>query len=262
MMENPILEYRHVSVAYQKKIAVNDISFTLRPGEILAIAGESGSGKSTILKAVFGLLSTQGQIIAGDILYHGQSLLKNDQEVNRALFGKEIAMVFQNSEASLHPFYTVEKNLFLIVREHQKLDKEKIRKKALELLTMMNIQDGMRVLKSYPHELSGGIVQRVGMMLAMIMEPQILICDEPTSALDAIAQKQVIDALLLFQKKSHCAILMVSHNMALIHRVASLIAVIHKGKIIEMGSKENIFNHPQHDYTKKLIETTKRIRKL
>lgn len=259
-MGNQVLQYRNVSIAYDGKTVVKDISFTLKSGEILAIVGESGSGKSTIINAIFSTLTHYGNIVHGDILYQGKSLLRNSLEENRQLYGKEIAMVFQNSEASLHPLYTIEKNLNMVVKNHDVPDKDKMRHKALQILSAMNVQDGMRILKSYPFELSGGLNQRVGIMMAMIMAPRILVCDEPTSALDALAQKQVIDALLSFQKKEHCAILMVSHNMALVRQIADDIAVIYNGQMIEYGKKEEIITSPQHDYTKQLLQAGMKMR--
>lgn len=259
-MDNLILEYRNVSIAYGKKTVVKDISFTLKSGKVLAIVGESGSGKSTIINAIYSVLTHCENIVHGDIFYQGTSLLKNSPEVNRQFYGKEIAMVFQNSEASLHPYYTIEKNLNMIVKNHGILDKEKVRYQALQILKSMNVQDGMRILKSYPFELSGGLNQRVGLMMAMIMTPRILICDEPTSALDAVAQKQVVEALRSFQKQEQCAILMVSHNMAVVMEMADDIAVIRDGKIIEYGTKEQIMISPQHDYTKELLQTGMKMR--
>lgn len=254
-MKENILEYKNVDVCYNYQRAVSDISFSLKKGEILGIVGESGSGKSTLIKAAMRLLGNQGKVTKGDILYHNESLLKLDKEKFRQLCGNNIAMIFQDCEASLNPVYTIEESLCQFVLEHVSLSKDEIKKKALKILEIMNIENGERLLKSYPFELSGGMNQRVGIMMAMILKPDLLFCDEPTSALDVLVQKQVIDEMLKMKDLYQSAFVIVSHNIGLIKRMADKVVVIHEGKIVEYGKMEDVIDHPQHDYTKKLLNS-------
>lgn len=253
-MEMGLLEFSKVDIAYGQHCVVHDMSFTVQKGQILAIVGESGSGKSTILKAILGLLGKQGQICHGTICFRDMNLADLQKEKRRQLCGQEIAMIFQNSENSFHPYYTIEDNLYLYVRAHQHLEKRQVRKKAQELLQLMNVTEGERFLKSYPFELSGGMNQRAGIMMAMILEPQLILCDEPTSSLDAVAKKQVLDILLRCRKMYQGAMIVVSHDMAAVEKIADKILVIHRGRMVEYGDKEKILSAPQHEYTKKLVE--------
>lgn len=259
-MRTGLLEFSNVTIAYDQHRVVQDMSFTVEKGEILAIVGESGSGKSTILKSIFGLLGDHGQICQGQICFREMNLADLPKEKRRQLYGQEIAMVFQNSENSFHPFYTIEENLYLFVRAHQRPEKREIRKKALDLLELMNITEGERFLKSYPFELSGGMNQKAGIMMAMILEPKLILCDEPTSSLDAVARKQVLDILSTCRKMKQWGMIVVSHDLVAVERIADKILVIHQGRLVEYGDKEKILAEPQHEFTKKMVKARIRLK--
>ena len=256
MMSN-ILEYRNVDIHYGKKQVIENVSLAMKPGEILGIVGESGSGKSTLIRAAMGLLGEGGTVTQGQILYQGTNTTIDMTQIHgeemRRLRGAEIAMIFQNAGASLCPIRTIEEQLYEAVLEHESISKGEIRDRALELFEQLRFTNGEQILKSYPFEFSGGMNQRVGIVLAMVLRPRLLLADEPTSALDVTVQLQVLREMKKLRDMYGTSIVLVTHNIGVVNYLTDHVAVMHQGKLVEYGTKEDVLNHPQDAYTKKLI---------
>ena len=256
MMSN-ILEYRNVDIHYGKKQVIENVSLAMKPGEILGIVGESGSGKSTLIRAAMGLLGEGGTVTQGQILYQGTNTTIDMTQIHgeemRRLRGAEIAMIFQNAGASLCPIRTIEEQLYEAVLEHESISKGEIRDRALELFEQLRFTNGEQILKSYPFEFSGGMNQRVGIVLAMVLRPRVLLADEPTSALDVTVQLQVLREMKKLRDMYGTSIVLVTHNIGVVNYLTDHVAVMHQGKLVEYGTKEDVLNHPQDAYTKKLI---------
>ena len=256
MMSN-ILEYRNVDIHYGKKQVIENVSLAMKPGEILGIVGESGSGKSTLIRAAMGLLGEGGTVTQGQILYQGTNTTIDMTQIHgeemRRLRGAEIAMIFQNAGASLCPIRTIEEQLYEAVLEHESISKGEIRDRALELFEQLRFTNGEQILKSYPFEFSGGRNQRVGIVLAMVLRPRLLLADEPTSALDVTVQLQVLREMKKLRDMYGTSIVLVTHNIGVVNYLTDHVAVMHQGKLVEYGTKEDVLNHPQDAYTKKLI---------
>lgn len=257
----PILELSHVEIRYQGTPVVHDFSLQMQPGEILGIVGESGSGKSTVIKAAMGLLGKQATVTRGDIFYKGQNVVDAKGETLRSLRGPEMGMVFQNTGASLCPIRSIEDQVYESVTQHEKVSRDEVRDRALELFQKMNLPDGERILKSYPFELSGGMNQRVGIMMAMILKPDLLFADEPTSALDVTVQKQVVEEMMQMRKVFGTGIVIVTHNIGVVEHMADKVAVMHQGKLVEYGTVEEVIHNPKEAYTQKLIRSVLRIKR-
>lgn len=256
MMSN-ILEYRNVDIHYGKKQVIENVSLSMKPGEILGIVGESGSGKSTLIRAAMGLLGEGGMVTQGQILYQGTNATIDMTQIHgeemRRLRGAEIGMIFQNAGASLCPIRTIEEQLYEAVLEHESISKGEIRDRALELFEQLRFTNGEQILKSYPFEFSGGMNQRVGIVLAMVLRPRLLLADEPTSALDVTVQLQVLREMKKLRDMYGTSIVLVTHNIGVVNYLTDHVAVMHQGKLVEYGTKEDVLNHPQDAYTKKLI---------
>lgn len=256
MMSN-ILEYRNVDIHYGKKQVIENVSLSMKPGEILGIVGESGSGKSTLIRAAMGFLGEGGTVTQGQILYQGTNTTIDMTQIHgeemRRLRGAEIAMIFQNAGASLCPIRTIEEQLYEAVLEHESISKGEIRDRALELFEQLRFTNGEQILKSYPFEFSGGMNQRVGIVLAMVLRPRLLLADEPTSALDVTVQLQVLREMKKLRDMYGTSIVLVTHNIGVVNYLTDHVAVMHQGKLVEYGTKEDVLNHPQDAYTKKLI---------
>ena len=256
MMSN-ILEYRNVDIHYGKKQVIENVSLAMKPGEILGIVGESGIGKSTLIRAAMGLLGEGGTVTQGQILYQGTNTTIDMTQIHgeemRRLRGAEIAMIFQNAGASLCPIRTIEEQLYEAVLEHESISKGEIRDRALELFEQLRFTNGEQILKSYPFEFSGGMNQRVGIVLAMVLRPRLLLADEPTSALDVTVQLQVLREMKKLRDMYGTSIVLVTHNIGVVNYLTDHVAVMHQGKLVEYGTKEDVLNHPQDAYTKKLI---------
>lgn len=252
-MTEHLLKVQDLEICYRDEPVVKGLSLSMKESEILGIVGESGSGKSTLLKAAMGILDKKAQVSQGEIFYKDKNILGMDQRTLRQLHGPEMGMIFQNTSAALCPIRTIEDQLYECVQQHEKVEKDQIRERALELFEKMRFQDGERVLKSYPFELSGGMNQRVGIMMAMILKPRLLFADEPTSALDVTVQAQVVKEMLQMREAYGTGIVIVTHNIGVVERMADSIAVMCGGRLVEYGTKEDIIHHPQAEYTKKLI---------
>ncbi len=258
-MVQPLLEFSHTEIRYGSRTAVEDLSLTVSPGEILGIVGESGSGKSTVVKAAMGLLGPEGAVTGGKILFRGQDLSALTPEQMRRLRGREMGMVFQNCTAALCPIRTVWEQLRESVG--RELPKKEIRSRALELMERVHLTDGERVLQSYPFELSGGMNQRVGIVMAMLRRPDLLLADEPTSALDVTVQKQVVEEMLGLREVYGTAIVLVTHNIGVVERMADRVAVMHRGRLVEWGDREQVLRSPKAEYTRALIAAVPRLRR-
>ena len=258
---NSLLRVEHVTISYNGKPMVEDVSFEVKQGEILGIVGESGSGKSTIIKAIMGLLGEEGLVTRGDIWYKGENLTDMSEKKLRKLLGTEIGMVFQDCKAALCPVRTIGAQIYEAVSEHEKISKKEVRKRAGEIMKKIGLDDSDRVLDSYPFELSGGMNQRVGICTAMILRPKLLLADEPTSALDVTVQKQVVEELLFMREEYNTAMILVTHNIGVVRMMADRVLVLQNGHVREYGETENVLENPQDSYTKKLMESVLRLKK-
>lgn len=263
-----LLDVRNLNVIFDSARgvthAVKDVSFTMNTGEILGLVGESGSGKSATSLSVMGLLPSTASY-SGELLFDGHDFVTMPYEELRTYKGDEVSMVFQEPMTSLNPLMRIGKQvdemLTLHIKdpEHSKepvLTKEQRKAKILEMFELVELPEPEVTYKKYPHELSGGQLQRVMIAMALICEPKLLIADEPTTALDADVQDQIIDLLRAINKKKGTAILFVSHDLALVRRLCENVIVMYHGEIVERGRVEDIFEHPQNDYTKKLVAAT------
>ncbi len=253
------LRFEHVTISYDRKTAVNDVSFTLHDGEILGIVGESGSGKSTLVRSVIGLLGPGGRVVTGDIIYEGRNLAAMREKDLRQIRGNKIGMIFQNAGASFCPVRRIGSQLFESVSAHEKTDYNKFKVRAEELLHMLGFEDPGRTLDSYPFELSGGMQQRVGIAAAMLLSPDILLADEPTSALDAHVQKQVVQELLNIRRRFGTSIIMVTHNIAVVEAMADSVLVMKDGIGVEYGDAGAVLKVPENEYTRKLLAAVPRL---
>ncbi len=260
-MKQPLLEMQHVEISYAGKPVVHDVSLQMQPGEILGIVGESGSGKSTLIKSAMGLLGRNGAVTKGDIFYKGANVLDAKEEALRNMRGPEMGMIFQNTGASLCPIRSIEDQLLESVLQHEKVSRDEVRERALELFDKMKLKDGERILKSYPFELSGGMNQRVGIMMAMILKPDLLFADEPTSALDVTVQAQVIREMMQIRELFGTGIAIVTHNIGIVEFMADKVAVMYRGRLVEYGTKDEVIYYPKEAYTRKLIGAVLRIRR-
>ena len=256
-----ILRYEHVDITYNGFTAVKDVSFTLKEGEILGIVGESGSGKSTLIKAAMGLLGDTGLVTRGDIWYKGKNLPDLSAAELRKLNGPELGMIFQYAGSSFCPIRTVGAQLYESMTEHESVSKEEFSRRATELLEKIGFENARRILDSYPFELSGGMQQRVGIAVAMLLNPSVLLADEPTSALDVSVQKQVVEEMLLVRKTFGTSIVLVTHNIGVIGAMADRVLVMKDGKMVEYGETRQVLEHPQMEYTQKLMAAVPKLRR-
>lgn len=254
-----LLEMTHVEISYNGNPVVHDLSLSMQSGEILGIVGESGSGKSTVIKAAMGLLGNNGMVTKGDIYYQGQNVVDARPDQLRRMRGPEMGMIFQNTGAAMCPIRSIEDLLYEAVLEHEAISRREVRERALDLFDKMNLTDGDRILKSYPFELSGGMNQRVGIMMAMILKPRLLFADEPTSALDVTVQAQVVREMMKMRDLFGTGIAIVTHNIGVVEYMADRVAVMYQGRLVEYGSAYEVIHHPQEAYTKKLISAVLRI---
>lgn len=233
---------------------VHDLSFSLKEGEILGIVGESGSGKSMTAMAIAGLLSRKDMEKKGEIFYGGKNLLTCPRKELRQIQGKEISMIFQEPMTSLNPVQKIGKQVEEVLKIHTDLSKEERYQKVLTILEEVELNNPEEICKKYPHELSGGMRQRVMIASAMIMTPKILIADEPTTALDVTVQAQIITLLKELCRKRKTSILFISHDLSLVRQLCERVLVMQNGYLVEQGAVDDIFGNPKEAYTKQLIE--------
>ena len=250
-----ILEFKNLSIKYQnEKSAVDNVSFYVPEGSIVAIVGESGSGKSTIIRAAIGLLPQGGKVESGEILFSGNNLLDLSEDELRRMRGNQISMVFQDTGTYLNPRIKIGKQYLELLKIHMEdYSKDKAYDLAVNMLSKMKLPDPKNVMKSYPFQLSGGMLQRVAIAMAISMKPRLLLADEPTSALDVTIQAQVVKEMIELCKSTGTTIVIVTHNMGVASAMADYIAVMQKGVLKEFGTRDQIIENPQNDYTKNLL---------
>jgi len=248
-----MLEIRDLRVRFGAFPAVEGVDLDVAPGEVLGIVGESGSGKSVSMMALMGLIDAPGVTSAASLRFEDQDLLAMPAAARRRLVGKDIAMVFQDALASLNPSYTVGHQIEEVLRAHLGLRGAAARQRALELLQQVEIPDAASRLGAYPHELSGGMNQRVMIALAIACSPKLLIADEPTTALDVTIQAQIMDLLLRLQRERGMALVMITHDLAVVAEMAQRVAVMYAGQVVETGRLPDVFESPRHPYTAALL---------
>ena len=246
------------SLRGQELTALRGVSMELYKGESLAIVGESGSGKSVFCKSFIGMLDKNGSVTGGSILYEGRDMTKFTEKDWLGVRGKKIAMVFQDPMTSLNPVKTVGEQIREVISYQFGTEKAEAKKQAIELLRQVGINDPEQRYKQYPHEFSGGMRQRVVIATAIACRPQILICDEPTTALDVTVQAQILALLRRLNRERGISMLLISHNLQVVRRICSRVAVMQRGHIVEEGAPEQLFTAPQHPYTAELINAIPR----
>lgn len=262
-MTNVILEVKNLNVEFTTDDgivhAVNNVSYTVERGKTLAIVGESGSGKSVSSLAVMGLLTGSNSHISGEVFFNGKELVGADPEEVRKLRGDEMAMIFQDPLSALHPYYTIGDQLAEAVLVHNKVKESEARARAAEMLTKVGIPSVEQRMDEYPHQLSGGMRQRVMIAMALINGPELLIADEPTTALDVTVQAQILDLLRELQKEFGTAIVLITHDLGVVADLADEVLVMYGGSAVEHASVREIFYEPQMPYTWGLLASIPQI---
>ncbi|MEI4615460.1 ABC transporter ATP-binding protein [Bacillus cereus] len=269
-MSKAVVELKDLQTHFQTEEgtvkAVNHVSFSVREGETVCVVGESGCGKSVTALSIMGLIAESGSVVGGDILYEGKSLLGMKEKELRSLRGNDIAMIFQEPMTSLNPVFTVGEQIVETLREHELLSKNEAYKKAIELIRKVGIARADEIVHSYPHELSGGMLQRIMIAVALSCNPKLLIADEPTTALDVTIQAQILDLLRQVKEGFKTSILLITHDLGVVAEMADYVVVMYGGKVIEEAPVLEIFQNPKHPYTKGLLKSKpvmgKRIDKL
>jgi oligopeptide/dipeptide ABC transporter ATP-binding protein len=256
----PLLAARGLSVAFRtgsgSLTAVDRVSFEVAPGEVLGLVGESGSGKSVTALAVMGLLPGTGFVSSGEVLFEGRDLLRMAPADLRALRGRSIAMIFQEPMSSLNPVFTIGSQIVETVRRHERLGLHAARERAIEMLSRVGIPSPRRRIDDYPHQLSGGMRQRVMIAMALACSPRLLIADEPTTALDVTIQAQLLDLLRDLQAEFGMAVVIITHNMGVIAEFTDRVTVMYAGRVAEEAPVEGLFDQPSHPYTQGLLAST------
>lgn len=249
------VENLNVTLTYRKasKKLVEDVSFEVHPGECLGILGESGSGKSMTVKSILGLLDKNIQV-SGSAVFDGHDLLKESKEELRRLRGSRITMVLQNPMTCFDPLYRIGNQMAETFAAHTAWNAQEIRTCCLKILDQMQILNGEEVLEKYPHQLSGGMLQRIMIGIAMALQPELLIADEPTTAIDAVTQYEILEEFVRIKKNKNTAMLFITHDLGAISKVADRILVMNSGHIVDSGNFEHIRTHAQDPYTRLLIE--------
>jgi len=253
----PLLEIEGLTVEFPSRLgvlkAVEDVHIRLDAGEVLGIVGESGSGKSVSMLALMGLVPYPGRVAADAMRFNGHDVLRMNPQQRRNMVGRDMAMIFQDPIASLNPCFTVEYQLTEPLRLHLGLTRAQARRRAIELLEQVGIADPQHRLAAYPHQLSGGMSQRVMIAMAIACGPKLLIADEPTTALDVTIQAQILDLLQGLQKELSMAVVLISHNLGVVSDLAQRVAVMYAGQMVEVQSTAALFDKPRHPYTNALM---------
>lgn len=263
-MSEKILQVENLQVAFTTfggvVQAVRGVTFDLHKGETLAIVGESGCGKSVTSNAIMGLIpQPPGKITNGKVIFKGKDLTSYKKSDLRKIQGLDVSMIFQDPMTALNPTMTIGEQLTEGLRTHHKISKAEAKTKAIEMLLLVGISNPSERLKQYPHQFSGGMRQRIVIAIALICEPALLIADEPTTALDVTIQAQILELFDEIQKKTGVSIILITHDLGVVAKIADRIAVMYAGKIIEIGTKREIFYEPTHPYTKGLLNSVPRL---
>ncbi|MDY6072510.1 MAG: ABC transporter ATP-binding protein [Eubacteriales bacterium] len=258
-MEEKLLEVKNLYTSFLTNDgevrAINNLCFNLDKGKVLGVVGESGSGKSVTAYSILQILASNARINSGQILFKGQDLLKFNKKQMSEFRGSKCSIIFQDPMTSLNPVYTVGNQLMEAILLHTNRTKEEARERAREMLELVGVNSPEKRLKQYPHELSGGMRQRVMIAMALACEPDILIADEPTTALDVTIQAQILELMQDLQKKFGMAIIMITHDLGVIADMCDEIIVMYAGSVCERGTADEIFYNPKHEYTKGLIRS-------
>lgn len=259
-MEEVILELKELSTHFFTDSgeipAVDQVSFTIHRGEVVGVVGESGSGKSVTSLSILQLIPRPpGEIVSGSIIYKGENLAIANEKRMKKIRGNEISMIFQEPMTSLNPVFTIGNQMREAIRNHQKVSKQKATEKAIELLKVVGIPRAEDIVNEYPHQLSGGMRQRVMIAMAMSSEPNLLIADEPTTALDVTIQAQILDLMKKINKEEQTSILLITHDLGVVADICDRVVVMYSGQVVEQGTTREILKDPQHPYTQGLIRS-------
>jgi len=259
-MSDPLLSIHNVAVSFQSATgvteAVKNVSYSVSRGETLAVVGESGSGKSVTARAIMGMLAPNARVSADTrILFDGEDLSTWPEIKLQELRGSRIAMIFQEPLTSLNPVYKIGDQVAEIISAHRSLPKKQLRQEVLRLLTEVQLPDPEARYDQYPHELSGGQRQRVMIAMALANDPDLLIADEPTTALDVTVQAEILSLLKSLQKSHSMAVVLITHDLTVVRSVSDTVVVMRRGEVVESGATEQVFSHPQHEYTQHLIDS-------
>ncbi|CAM3858609.1 ABC transporter ATP-binding protein [Mesobacillus zeae] len=265
MANTPVLDVKQLKTSFLADggeiPAVDDVSFSVNKGEILGIVGESGCGKSVTSLSIMKLIpQPPGKIVGGEILLNGENLVTAAEKRMRKIRGNDIAMIFQEPMTSLNPLFTIGDQLVEALLIHKKLDKRSARQQAAEMLKLVGLPRVEKIMKEYPHQLSGGMRQRVMIAMALSCHPKVLIADEPTTALDVTIQAQILSLMKDLNEKLDTAIIMITHDLGVVAEVCQRVIVMYAGKVVEEGTVEDIFNNPGHPYTIGLLKSLPDIR--
>jgi oligopeptide transport system ATP-binding protein len=239
--------------------SVDDVSFTVEQGETLSLVGESGCGKSVTALSIMRLVSAPGRVVGGEVFFEGRDLLKLPPEEMRAIRGNDVAMIFQDPMTSLNPVYTVGEQIAEAIRLHRKVSKREAWNQAIEGMRDVMIPAPEIRAKTYPHEMSGGMRQRVMIAMALACDPKLLIADEPTTALDVTIQAQILEMLTELREKRHLALLLITHDLGVVAETSDRVAVMYAGRIVEEASAKELFKNPRHPYTEGLLRAVPRL---
>jgi oligopeptide transport system ATP-binding protein len=263
MSDTPLLQVKNLTTSFVTDSgevhAVNGVSFNLDRGRVLGIVGESGSGKSVTAYSIMRILSDNGRVESGQVLFDGKDILQTSENEMRQFRGERISIIFQDPMTSLNPVFTVGSQLSEAIRLHTDRTRAQAKARALELLRLVGVNEPDKRLRQYPHQLSGGMRQRVMIAMALACEPDILIADEPTTALDVTIQAQILELMRSLQKQLGMAIIMITHDLGVIAEMCDEIIVMYAGSICERGTAEEIFYNPRHAYTKGLLRSIPRM---
>lgn len=260
---NHLLEVNNLQTHFPTRAglvrAVDGVSFYLDRGELLGLVGESGCGKSITALSIMRLIAPPGKIVGGEISFDGRNLLNLSDREMRAIRGDDIAMIFQDPMTSLNPVFTVGEQIAEALRLHRKLSRKAAREGAIEAMREVSIPDPARRIKDYPHQLSGGMRQRVMIAMALACDPKLLIADEPTTALDVTIQAQILELLNELRKNRELAVLLITHDLGVVAEVADRVAVMYTGRIVEESPVEELFARPRHPYTEGLLRSVPKL---
>lgn len=249
-----MLEIKDLAVQYGKQPpTIEHFNLSMKKGEIISVVGESGSGKTTVIRAVLGALAGSGKVTEGDILFHGESLLNKSKDEWRKLRGSKMSMIFQDCGGTLNPIRKIGSQYVEYICIHSNKTKKEAWALAVSMLEKMRLPDAENIMKSYPHQLSGGMRQRVGIAIAMTFNPELLLADEPTSALDVTTQAQIVRQMMELRDAFDTSIIIVTHNLGVAAYMSDQLIVMQHGKVVDQGTRDEVMLHPTSEYTRKLL---------
>lgn len=258
-MKEPLLNIQNERLSFFTPAgevkALNDVSIKMEQGDVLGIVGESGSGKSVTAYSIMGLIEHNGKIIGGTIDFNGHRVNDMSEKEMQKMRGNEVSIIFQDPMTSLNPVFTVGNQIREVIMLHTNKNKKEAQERAEELLTLVGINEPKKRLKQYPHELSGGMRQRVMIAMALACKPKLLIADEPTTALDVTIQAQILELMMELRSKIDMSIILITHDLGIVANMCEKIAVMYAGKIVEFGTTDDIFYNPKHEYTRGLLRS-------